>query len=308
MPALARSAYVVNQNSDNVTVIDTATNTTVGAPIAVGTNPIAIAITPNGARAYVANAGSNNVSLIDTATNTTVGAPIAVGDFPEAVAITPDQPSKASLGSAAKGLKTTLRASGSTDPDGQIATYKFDFGDGRSAQTSAATVHHSYKRVGEFTARLTVTDNEGCSGALVFSGQTAFCNGSSSASVTRTVATDKLGKLRRNTANGTARLAVTVPGKGTLKLSGRGVAMQRATARASSLAKAVHRKGTVKLRIKARGKAKRKLERTGKVKVKVKVTFTPKGGTPNTQTKRSQAGQEALGRGGPAVLYPVGCR
>ena len=37
-------AYVANLNSNNVTVIDTATNTIVGVPIAVGTAPASIAV------------------------------------------------------------------------------------------------------------------------------------------------------------------------------------------------------------------------------------------------------------------------
>ena len=37
-------AYVANFSSSTVTVIDTATNTVVGAPIAVGTNPGGIAV------------------------------------------------------------------------------------------------------------------------------------------------------------------------------------------------------------------------------------------------------------------------
>ena len=38
-----------------------------GADIAVGTNPQAIAIAPDGRTAYVANTGSNNVTPIDVA-------------------------------------------------------------------------------------------------------------------------------------------------------------------------------------------------------------------------------------------------
>jgi YVTN family beta-propeller protein len=87
--AVARNAYVVNYLSNSVSVIDTQTNTEVGAPITVGTGPIPIAITPDGARAYVANSGSNSVSVIDTATNEVAGAPIVVGNSPAAVAITP---------------------------------------------------------------------------------------------------------------------------------------------------------------------------------------------------------------------------
>ena len=39
-----------------------------GADIAVGTDPQAIAIAPDGRTAYVANTGSNNVTPIDVAT------------------------------------------------------------------------------------------------------------------------------------------------------------------------------------------------------------------------------------------------
>ena len=37
-------AYVENNGSNNVTVIDTATNTVVGMPIAVGAQPVSIAV------------------------------------------------------------------------------------------------------------------------------------------------------------------------------------------------------------------------------------------------------------------------
>jgi YVTN family beta-propeller protein len=81
-------AYVSNQASNNVSVIDTATNTVVDT-VGVGGIPWGVAITPDGARAYVANTGSNNVSVINTATNT-VSATVPVGNFPIGVAITPD--------------------------------------------------------------------------------------------------------------------------------------------------------------------------------------------------------------------------
>src|SRR6266550_4430723 len=81
-------AYVTNFSSNMVSVIATATNTVV-ATVAVGTCPLGVAITPDGAFAYVANAGSSTVSVIATATNTVV-ATVAVGAGPEGVAITPD--------------------------------------------------------------------------------------------------------------------------------------------------------------------------------------------------------------------------
>jgi PKD repeat protein len=56
-------------------------------------------------------------------------------------------------------LTVTLNGSGSSDPDGSIASYSWNFGDGSTG--AGATVQHTYQSVGTFTARLTVTDNRG---------------------------------------------------------------------------------------------------------------------------------------------------
>ena len=78
-------AYIANSGSNNVSVVNTATNT-VTATVAVGTTPFGVAVTPDGTRVYVANSGSANVSVISTATNT-VTATIAVGLAPIGVAL-----------------------------------------------------------------------------------------------------------------------------------------------------------------------------------------------------------------------------
>ena len=49
---LAQNAYITNASSNNVSVIDTATNT-VTATIPVGVEPIGVAVSPNGSRVYV---------------------------------------------------------------------------------------------------------------------------------------------------------------------------------------------------------------------------------------------------------------
>ena len=46
------------------------TTNTVTTTINVGTQPIEVALTPDGATAYISNFQSNNVSVIDTTTNT----------------------------------------------------------------------------------------------------------------------------------------------------------------------------------------------------------------------------------------------
>ena len=80
--------YVANAGSNNVSVINTATNTVVKT-VSVGNAPIGVAITPDGTKVYVANSGSNNVSVIHRPGNTVV-ATIPVGNCPRGVAITPD--------------------------------------------------------------------------------------------------------------------------------------------------------------------------------------------------------------------------
>ena len=82
-------AYVANDISETVSVIDIATNT-VAITIPVGDRPTKVAITPDGTHAYVPQYSSTGiVSVIDTSTNTVV-ATVAVGDHPSGVAITPD--------------------------------------------------------------------------------------------------------------------------------------------------------------------------------------------------------------------------
>jgi YVTN family beta-propeller protein len=82
-------AYVTNENSNNVSVTHTATNTVVKT-IPVGTSPAAVAVTPDGTHVYVANFIDGTVSVIHRPGNTVVKT-IPVGNFfPVGVAVTPD--------------------------------------------------------------------------------------------------------------------------------------------------------------------------------------------------------------------------
>lgn len=67
-------------------------------------------------------------------------------------------------------LDVQLDASASYDPDGTIAMYSWDFGDGQTASTSVFPFLHtftvqSFSRV--FTVVLTVTDAKGADGTAV---------------------------------------------------------------------------------------------------------------------------------------------
>ena len=63
--------YVINYDSNNVTVMNTATNQFVGN-IAVGSGPLSVAASEEGKRVYVSNSLDNSVSVIDATTNTVV--------------------------------------------------------------------------------------------------------------------------------------------------------------------------------------------------------------------------------------------
>ena len=55
-------------------------------------------------------------------------------------------------------------ASGSTDPDGRIVQYSWDFGDGTATQISEPTVTHAYTQEGVYTVTLTISDDQGAVG------------------------------------------------------------------------------------------------------------------------------------------------
>jgi len=98
-----------------------------------------------------------------------------------------------------------------------------------------------------------------------------------------------LGKVKRNKRKGTATIPVTLPGPGTLALTGKGLVTQRPAARAGTAAKTVSAAGTVKLTLKVKkAKLKRKLKKTGKLKVAATITYTPNNGDPAAQTLKTK--------------------
>jgi YVTN family beta-propeller protein len=177
-----KTAYVTNIFSNSVTPIKIPTNKP-GAAIPVAGGPAGIAITPDGKTAYVARSlFSDFVTPIDTATNTP-GTAITVGSGPRGVAITPDQGPMAAFSATAKpaGQASRFDGSKSSDPDGTVVSYHWNFGDGISKTTKAATTTHKYATAGAYTVTLTVKDNAGCSTRVIFSGQTVGCHGSAAA-------------------------------------------------------------------------------------------------------------------------------
>ena len=62
-----------------------------------------------------------------------------------------------------EGQAVQFDGTGSSDPDGTIVSYDWDFGDGNTG--TGATPSHTYASAGDYTVTLSVTDDDGASSA-----------------------------------------------------------------------------------------------------------------------------------------------
>jgi 6-phosphogluconolactonase (cycloisomerase 2 family) len=202
--------YVVNSGTPGASaaafaVAADGSVTPIGTNVAMGGSNFAGggALTADGRHFFAqrANAGSNLESMAvaaDGSLGAVTGSPFADGGtvgnttIPfTTTAVTPDQPPTAAAGvvPAPPGAATRFDASRSSDSDGSIARYDWDFGDGTALVDGGATPTHTYARAGIFTATVTLTDNAGCSDRMVWGSHIAYCNGGPSAKAGMTVDT-----------------------------------------------------------------------------------------------------------------------
>jgi PKD repeat protein len=92
--------------------------------------------------------------------------------------------------------------SGSSDPDGAIASYAWTFGDGGTS--TAANPSHTYTSAGTYTARLTVTDNNNASA----SGAITIIVSPASSTVLRSAAIDLSATVQGKKISVTGNVAV----------------------------------------------------------------------------------------------------
>ncbi len=103
-----------------------------------GTYTVSLTVTDNQG---ATGSGSTTASITSQPGNT---APIAVANGPY---------------TGNTGLSVPFSSTGSTDPDGNIVAYAWDFGDGSSS--SEANPSHTYTAAASYNVTLTVTDNDG---------------------------------------------------------------------------------------------------------------------------------------------------
>jgi DNA-binding beta-propeller fold protein YncE len=166
-----------------------------------GPSPQVMWLTPDGKNGYVSDYGDTAVaghpgyglSQLDVGSGGLLSPKspltLAADDYPFGVVVTPDQGPVASFTapSATPGSPASFDASASSDPDSVIARYVWDFGDGTPAADAASKPSHTYAAAGTYTVRLTLFDEAGCSTSQVYTGTTAYCNGTAAATTTRTV-------------------------------------------------------------------------------------------------------------------------
>lgn len=195
-----RHLYVTDITGDLVRAYriaaDGALDPVPGSPFPAGDLPIGITPSPDGRFLYVSNFNSDNVSIYaitDTgALSQLSGSPAATGGTRPAsrsVAFVPNQGPRANFVTLPQrfGQPSILDARTSADSDGRVARYDWDFGDGTLRRAAGPIAAHVYRRPGVYTVTLTVTDDEGCSTQLVYTGYIALCSGTPAATLTRQI-------------------------------------------------------------------------------------------------------------------------
>jgi hypothetical protein len=76
----------------------------------------------------------------------------------------PNQPPAASFSSSCQELACGFNGTASSDPDGTITSYAWDFGEGATA--TGAQPMHTFAAAGTYLVKLTVTDNLGGTGSV----------------------------------------------------------------------------------------------------------------------------------------------
>ncbi|MDH2903348.1 MAG: FGLLP motif-containing membrane protein [Actinomycetota bacterium] len=206
------SAFTVNADN-TVTRIDLTTQpATVARAVPVGSLSQAdgVAISPNGQRAYIADATDTVTPINLDSRPVTAASPIVVGSSSFGVAVIPDQAPRSVFHERVRavGRVSVFDASGSRAPNGSVALYRWNFGDGTALTTSSPLVRHRYVKSGAFRVSLIEVTADGTSLARTFTGQSVSNNGGASSQAVLVAHVSS--PLEIYPANGAPGTAVTI--------------------------------------------------------------------------------------------------
>jgi PKD repeat protein len=174
----------------------------------------------------------------------------------------------------AAGEATSFDGSASSDPDGSIGSYSWDFGDGSAARLGPAP-SHVYSTAGEYTVTLTVTDGAGLTAATshLLTVDAAPITGFTivTSHPITVVASARVIGLSTLTNRSGSFLLVRVSGPGELTVNGNRHRIPRAE--------------TAKLKLRLTAGQRRQLHRRHKLRLEVKLTFVPTAGSPWEKTE-----------------------
>jgi PKD repeat protein len=185
---------VQTQDAGRTQIADTVTVTVSGdgeeVPVLLEISPSSMTMNPGESRFFAAELRTAGGSPIQGVVNwTATGGTVVDGEYTAgaepgefivtatssdgladtaAVTITaapqPNEAPSAEFTSSCTDLSCTFDASGSSDPDGSIASYSWNFGDGTTG--SGASRQHTFAAAGSYSVRLTVTDDDGAQSSV----------------------------------------------------------------------------------------------------------------------------------------------
>jgi 6-phosphogluconolactonase (cycloisomerase 2 family) len=166
--------------------IDGAGDLSLAQQFVLGLDLRRLAVMPDG-RHVVLTAASGELMVLDTGF-TSLPETVLAGT-PNHPLVRPNQRPVAafSVSVGVAGEATQFDATGSMDDDGSIARYDWAFGDGNVLPDGGPTPSHVYAVPGHYEPSLIVTDNEGCSGTRIYTGQVASCRGGKGAEAVRQI-------------------------------------------------------------------------------------------------------------------------